>query len=738
MLWWLAVREAGGFSFANRDVKTMAKLKIGFFHSLRFRMIAYAVLPVTLILAGVVGYTSYLMYEDMALDIEHDVTEQAKSIALQIDRDNVQAVSVAKSMALSQRNGLFGKREESIAFARNVLEAFPEFTGAYFGYEPNADGQDLAWSTLALNVNTLKNLAEKPNPNNYFEKLYTDERGRFLPYWHRDRVRVDSDKLYCEPLQNMEKNLVAAPWEGMYYRRNKQMFEALNDKGKPIALVTEPYEYEGVFMVEQTFPIVIDNQFKGIAGVDRELGYLTDQVARMKDSRTDILLLSDMGRVIASTNSQIPRATPISAIPDPFKKHVEEMHGRRDNGEHRRVAYEVKSKEGETEHKTAYMVSAVVPTGNWQVMLLVDHDAVFQPVYNRIYRVLLIAGLGLLVIVMLLIWIADTLTRRIGLAVDTARRVALGDLSVKVHVTGRDEAAVLLDALRMMTDNLNLLVGQVKQASIKLTSTATELSATSREQEGAINSFGASTSQIAAAVKEISATGQDLVQTMADVNTVATNTAELAESGRSGLSGMDSTMRQLTQSTQTISSKLGAINDKAADITMVVTTITKVADQTNLLSVNAAIEAEKAGEYGLGFLVVAREIRRLADQTGVATLDIEQMVKEMQTAVSAGVMEMDKFSEQVRKGVDDVAGISAQLAQIIESVQTLTRRFDQVTEGMQSQSQGAHQINDAMLQLTNGARQTIGSLQEFNSATQGLREAISLLKQEIERFKLSQ
>ena len=78
------------------------------------------------------------------------------------------------------------------------------------------------------------------------------------------------------------------------------------------------------------------------------------------------------------------------------------------------------------------------------------------------------------------------------------------------------------------------------------------------------------------------------------------------------------------------------------------TTITKVADQTNLLSLNAAIEAEKAGEHGRGFAVVATEIRRLADQTAIASYDIEQLVKEMQSAVSAGVMGMDKFSEEVR------------------------------------------------------------------------------------------
>ena len=101
------------------------------------------------------------------------------------------------------------------------------------------------------------------------------------------------------------------------------------------------------------------------------------------------------------------------------------------------------------------------------------------------------------------------------------------------------------------------------------------------------------------------------------------------------------------------------------------TTITKVADQTNLLSINAAIEAEKAGEYGLGFLVVAREIRRLADMTAVATLNIQRMVKEMQYSVSAGVMEMDKFSEQVRKVVGEVGHIGGQLGQIITGAQGL-------------------------------------------------------------------
>jgi methyl-accepting chemotaxis protein WspA len=161
-----------------------------------------------------------------------------------------------------------------------------------------------------------------------------------------------------------------------------------------------------------------------------------------------------------------------------------------------------------------------------------------------------------------------------------------------------------------------------------------------------------------------------------------------------------------------------------------------VADQTNLLSINAAIEAEKAGEYGRGFLVVAREIRRLADQTAVATLDIENMVRLMQDAVSAGVMQMDKFSEEVRSGVGRVAEINGQTGQIISEVAGLSERFRFVNEGMNNQSVGAGQINEAMGSIAANVRQTSAALEELNKATHHLRGAIEQLNQEIASFKV--
>jgi methyl-accepting chemotaxis protein WspA len=160
-----------------------------------------------------------------------------------------------------------------------------------------------------------------------------------------------------------------------------------------------------------------------------------------------------------------------------------------------------------------------------------------------------------------------------------------------------------------------------------------------------------------------------------------------------------------------------------------------VADQTNLLSLNAAIEAEKAGEYGRGFSVVATEIRRLADQTAVATYDIEQIVREIQSAVAAGVMGMDKFSEEVRRGMSEVTQVGDQLSQIIGQV-SRAPRVQMVNEGMQAQAGGAEQINQALMQLSEAAQQTVESLRQSSQAIDELTLVANELRSGVSRFKV--
>ena len=317
--------------------------------------------------------------------------------------------------------------------------------------------------------------------------------------------------------------------------------------------------------------------------------------------------------------------------------------------------------------------------------------------------------------------------------VDLMRR---GDFSARLELQRRDEFSTLADGVNAMADDLAGLIGQVQKSSIQVNTSITEVAATSKEQQATASEIAATTTEIGATAKEISATSNELVRTMDEVSVVAEQTAVLAGGGQAGLSRMETTMRHVMEAAGAINAKLAILSEKAGNINQVVTTITKVADQTNLLSLNAAIEAEKAGQYGRGFAVVATEIRRLADQTAVSTYDIEQMVKDIQSAVAAGVMGMDKFSEEVRRGMQEVQQVGGQLSEIIEQVQGLVPRFEVANEGMQAQATGAGQISEALSQLSEAAQQTVESLQQSTLAIDELNQVSSGLRSSISRFKL--
>ncbi len=375
-----------------------------------------------------------------------------------------------------------------------------------------------------------------------------------------------------------------------------------------------------------------------------------------------------------------------------------------------------------------------LPSFRWGLIVKQDQSEAFALASFQRFAIVLLSLATIVGVTLAAFIVARSISTPIRTAVAVASQVAGGDLRAEVTTTGDDETGILLEAIQRMTLDLRGLIGRIQQSSVALISTATAIQATSSEQQQVITDYGASTSQAVAAVKQISVTSQELVRTMTEVNDMAAHTGAMAAEGRGNLVGMDEIMRQLADSTSSFGAKLGVISERAANINLAVTTITKVADQTNLLSINAAIEAEKAGEYGLGFLVVAREIRRLADQTAVASLDIERMVKEMQYSVSAGVM--DKFAEQVRGGVQEIGEVAEKLGEIIEAVQGISGRFGQVTEGMRAQSQGAEQIREAMVRLADGASRTATSLGDFNKATTHLREAVSGLKEEVARFTI--
>jgi PAS domain S-box-containing protein len=373
------------------NVKSSA---IPFRHSLRMRLLLYMCLPLVVVSSAIIVVRALNAYAMVHEDVEQHLRDVADKVALEIERDNTRAVLAAEMMALAQEAGLFGNREASSDLAQQVLRIYPEFTGAYFGYEPNADGSDAAYAGTPA--------AEALGPA-------FDPNGRFIPYWFRDDTQ--NGKITLTPLVDMN---------GLYYKGCKEQFI---EQGKPRVMVTEPYVYEGKMIVEQTFPLVRDGRFVGIAGVDRALADIGELLNSIKQTlKIDVFLISSRGRFIATTLGLGLRTKGLqeTAYHDVFTPFYQ----------NRTVKQSVLKVDPRDEDESRYYyTTAPVPTGEWLVVVRESQADVMGPVLNNVIKMSVIAFSGLMVVVGLIWWFSSSMTQRISLAMAAADRLASGDLS---------------------------------------------------------------------------------------------------------------------------------------------------------------------------------------------------------------------------------------------------------------------------------------------------------------------
>lgn len=314
---------------------------------------------------------------------------------------------------------------------------------------------------------------------------------------------------------------------------------------------------------------------------------------------------------------------------------------------------------------------------------------------------------------------------------------AQGDLSLRCGPLKGEEMQRLGQSVEGMIDGLRQLVGDLQTSVLTIRGAVNDLNAAVHDNESTLAEQAASSTEVAATSTEMAQNANELAATMQRVNETNTGALQRAEQGRESLQRLDRTIEQILAATADISGALGAIAGKSTDITTVVTTITRVADQTNLLSLNAAIEAEKAGEHGQGFSVIASEIRRLSDQTTDAASHIEQIVREMHSAISTSVMSMDRFNDQVRRNVDDVGTLRGVLAGVIDSVEALAPRVESASESTRAQAEGATQINEAIRQIHDSITHAHRAARSTGEAGEALGRVAHQLQTGIGRFRLN-
>lgn len=347
---------------------------------------------------------------------------------------------------------------------------------------------------------------------------------------------------------------------------------------------------------------------------------------------------------------------------------------------------------------------------------------------------LLAIGLPLLGF-LLIILMVRRITKPLSDLIAAANRLAAGDWSSRVKIFHDDEVGRVEAAFNNMAQSFQDILEQLQRAIAQLTSSSSNLASNSATQESVVIQQEAATREVAATINEISATSKELADMMNNVSKVSEEAASLAKIGKENLNRMETTMHQMVDDTELISHQLADLKAKTDKITLVINAIVQVADQTNLLSLNAALEASEAKEYGRGFAVIAEEIRRLADETASAAIDIEKTVNEILSSVSTSVTSVGKFSIDIKSGAKEVETVAKQLTTIVNNVQSQTVKIEEVNLGMQTQATGAEQINESIAELSQSAQQTSSMIRQFNDtillikdATESVQQSINLIK----------
>ncbi|MBX3043312.1 MAG: methyl-accepting chemotaxis protein [Candidatus Kapabacteria bacterium] len=367
---------------------------------------------------------------------------------------------------------------------------------------------------------------------------------------------------------------------------------------------------------------------------------------------------------------------------------------------------------------------------------------------------LLISGLAFVFAFLSVLYVSKQISRHLGIVTGIAVEIAEGNIDKAVndissndnlgvfrHYTDdkikvRDEILILFRAIRKMTFNLSSLLTQVSKSGNLVSDTTFKITSSAHDIEATVAEQAALTNQVNATSNEISKTSSELAKTMDYLTQTFHDNANMLINGLDNLNEIKVTINELFESSGEISGKLELIQERAGTINNVITTITKVANQTNLVSLNASIEAERAGQYGTGFAVVAREIRRLADQTAVAALNIEDMITEMQVAVTEGSNTISNYMEKTKNSTEKTTIIIDRISQLIDRTNELPEKIFTANMGMKQQSESAVQINESMNQLHTAAIQSRNSIIQFNSATDLLNVAVKDLTNELKKFSL--
>jgi methyl-accepting chemotaxis protein len=345
------------------------------------------------------------------------------------------------------------------------------------------------------------------------------------------------------------------------------------------------------------------------------------------------------------------------------------------------------------------------------------------------------ASIGVLVGLLVLILIPRPIVAAIGQLVEGAQRIARGDLTTPVEVASRDELGLLGQSFEHMRTNLLELVRRIQRSAVQLSSSINEIQAAATEQAASSSQQAGAVNELSSSLNEMSQSASTLLSSAENVGHSVDEIAGIVSNGNAKSEQMMRSMDAIGVSTRQTAERIKSLSDRMDDIDEAVNTISGVADQTTLLSLNASIEANKAGEMGKGFSVVAHEIRRLSDRSIDSASNINAMVRDIQRATESSALAMDKSSEEIRHGVVLVGESAEALTQINAAMERIQEQMTMIVESVRAQAESSRMVQSTSTEMLSSANMVSKAASQTRSVTHDLSNMAAQLSAAVAVFE---
>ncbi|MCJ8169996.1 methyl-accepting chemotaxis protein [Atopomonas sediminilitoris] len=661
--------------------------------------------------------------------LEERLSALADARALSIQRTLEAPLAIARGLA--QVNSLMGTLDESggnvLAMSREELSALikqttqsnPKLLGTYIGWEPGAfDGLDETYAGI--------------KDNGY------DGTGRFIPWWFNNSdgsVGIDA----LGSLES-EKLLPTGVREGEYY---------LCPKERKKECVIDPAQYDVAgtmtMLASFTVPILVNGEFKGMAGADIALNSLQDLLvstnAELYDGKGSMMLIATNGGLVAYTKDPAKLGEKAATVMDANElANVQQLSPGQSfidiDEEHDHIEVFRPFQVGQSDARWVLMMqlplSAVLGdlrSYREQLSDLHDKDNAFMVLVG-----LIVAGVGLLFVWFAALGIAQPLRKM----VDVLNTMSQGeaDLTQRLATDRRDELGNMGHGFNGFLVRLQTLIKQVVDASQQFSDASEHTADNAIRTSQGVQRQRHGIEQVAAAVHEMAATAQEVARNAANAASAATRADDAANQGRGVVQGNVQAIQSLADEMSKAVDAVQTLAKDSENINAILVTIRSIAEQTNLLALNAAIEAARAGEQGRGFAVVADEVRNLAQKTQQATEEIQHMIEQLQSGTRQVVTVMESGQQRSNASVTQASKAAAALDEITEAVSVISEVNTQIAAAAEEQSAVAEEINRNVMDIGQVAEEVAQGADEATEASTHLTKLAEQQRRLINQFRV--